>query len=66
MCMEGGADASAVSHCVRAGVPIVIGLGTPTSLACDIAKHFGVTLVSILDAAPEPEVLVWTVPDRVA
>ena len=65
VCMEGGADASAVSHCVRAGVPIVIGLGAPTSLACDIAKHFGVTLVSVHDAAPEPEVLVWTVPDRI-
>ncbi|AWE43180.1 MULTISPECIES: formate dehydrogenase accessory sulfurtransferase FdhD [unclassified Actinobaculum] len=63
--VSGIPDIHVMTRAVRAGLPIVVGMHPPSSSAIDMAAEYGVTLAVVQDAAPEPDVVVLTVADRV-
>ncbi len=63
--VSGAPDVRVITHAVRAGVPIVVSTRLPSSAAVGMAAEHGVTVAVVQDAAPRPDVVVLTVPDRV-
>jgi FdhD protein len=63
MVVSGRASFEVVQKAVAAGVPILVAVGAPSSLAVDLAARFGQTLIGF---ARGGGFNIYTVPERVA
>ena len=62
LCVSGRLAFELVQKCARAGAPILVGVGAPTSLAVELAADRGITLAGF---ARGGRVRVYTHPERV-
>jgi FdhD protein len=62
LCVSGRLAFELVQKCARAGAPVLVGVGAPTSLAVELAADRGITLAGFARAG---RVRVYTHPERV-